>query len=344
MSRAPMVLDRTGGMSPTKPSIYTVAQRAGVSIATVSRVLRGTVAVRDETRQRVLAAADELGWQPSSLARSLAGEATGAVGLVVPDLLGHYAAQVVEGFEERALAEDGSVYVLATHGRPRAPEFVRDLAARTDGLVVMDRTVDDDQVRRLDEHGTRIVLFARPPVGHVPAVRTGNRPVAEELTRHVIEHGHERLAFLGDPVAAPDVAERWAGFQDAHAAAGLPAPSGPVVTGFGEGDGYTAATDLLAQDARPRALICANDLVAFGVYARARELGLGLPGDLAVTGWDDLSAGGLLTPALTSVQQPTRELGERAADLLYQRIAGRRPTSEVLPSTLAIRGSCGCPT
>jgi LacI family transcriptional regulator len=313
-----------------------------VSIATVSRVLSENPSVRAETRDRVLAAAEELGWRPSSLARSLAGEPSGVVGLVFPELIGHYAAQVVLGFEERAIAADGSVYVLATHGRARSGELVRDLAARTDGLVIMDRTVDDALVEELSERGTRIVLFARPPVGPVPSVRAENRRASEELASHLIGHGHRRLAFVGDPDAAPDLAERWAGFRAAHAAAGLAPPESPQRCGFTQDDGYRAASQVLDREPRPTAVVCATDELALGVYWLAGDRGLQLPADLAVTGWDDLAASRALNPPLTTVHQPIKRLGERAADLLYGLIDGQPVGSEVLPSALVIRGSCGC--
>jgi LacI family transcriptional regulator len=325
-----------------RPSIYTVAERAGVSIATVSRVLRGSTRVAPATRKVVLAAADELRWRPSRLARGLAGEPTGALGLVFPDLVSPYVAEVVLGFERHAIAADQCVLVLGTHGRPTAERLASDLAAHVDGLVVMDRTVSDDAVRRLEEQGTPVVLFARPPVDETPTVRSENHRPAIELTEHLLGHGHTRLAFLGDPDAAPDLHDRWQGFRAACRAAGRRVPAKPIRVGFSQDDGYGAALTLLDAPRPPTAVMCATDELAAGVYEAARDLGLTIGGDVALTGWDDRPLGRALTPALTSVRQPVRQLGERAASLLTARIQGVPTASEILPSVPVIRRSCGC--
>jgi LacI family transcriptional regulator len=326
----------------SRPSIYTVAERAGVSIATVSRVLAESERVAPATRDRVLDAADELGWRPNRLARSLAGEPMQAVGLVFPELVGRYVSEVVLGFEREAIAADLGVLVLGTHGRPTAERLATDLAEHVDGLVVMDRTITDDAVRRLEGRGTPVVLFARPQVDEIPAVRSENRRAAAELTSHLLEHGHELLAFIGDPDAAPDLRERWLGFRAAHRAVGRRAPDKPVRSGFAQDDGYAAALSVLDGRRPPTALACATDELAAGVYGAARDRGLVVGRDVALTGWDDHPLGRALTPALTTMHQPIRELGALAASLLCMRIAGDAPRSETLPSEPVIRRSCGC--
>lgn len=331
-------------MSRPGASIYDVAERAGVSIATVSRVLGDSVKVAPLTRERVLAAAEELRWRPSTLARGLAARQHGAVGIVFPDLSGHYYAQVVLGYEERAVAGDRSVLILATHGKASSGEVVLDLADRVDGLVVMDRTVPDTCVRELETAGMPVVLLARSRVGGTPTVRTENARAARLLVGHLLAHGHRRLAFLGDPEAAPDVHQRWRGFVRAHRDAALPAAAKPVQSGFLTDDGYAAAALLLDAADRPTALVCANDEIALGAIRAARELGLHVPGDLAITGWDDNPAAGAVTPPLTTVRQPMRELGRAAGDLLTARMAGNPSVaSKTLPTELVIRRSCGCP-
>jgi len=329
-------------VSRPNASIYDVARRAGVSIATVSRVLRDSAVVAPQTRDRVLAAAQELRWRPNALARGLAGAHHSAVGIVFPDLLGSYYAQVVLGYEERAVADERSVLILATHGRVDTDDLVLDLADRVDGLVVMDRTVSDDVIADLERARTPLVLLARPGVGSTPAVRTENAAAAAELAGHLLGHGHRRIAFLGDPDAAPDVDERWQGFRRAHAAAGLRAPDKPVRCGFLASDGRAAAATLLGAGPMPSAVFCANDDIALGVYAAAREHGLSLPGELAITGWDDNPSASAVTPTLTTVAQPLRDLGRRAGELLVARIAGHPAASVTLPTRPVFRHSCGC--
>lgn len=323
-------------------SIYNVAERAGVSIATVSRVVHSSGRVAQATRERVLAAAAELNWRPNRLARGLAGNGHGALAIVFPDLLGPYFSQIVLGYEEHAVADDRSVLILAAHGKPNVEATVADLATRVDGMVIMDRTVTDELVLAVEANGTPVVLLARPPVQGVPAVRAENEAAATILTAHLIEHGHRDLAFLGDPDAAPDVAERWRGFRRAHRAAGLVPPDKPVRTGFVQDDGYAAVLQLLDGPALPTAMMCANDEAALGAYAACRDRGVSIPTDLAVTGWDDIPAAQVVTPALTTVRQPMRELGGRAGALLTARLSGQTVSSEVLATHVIFRGSCGC--
>lgn len=334
-------------MTASRPSasIYDVAQRAGVSIATVSRVLAGSAKVAPATRDRVLAAAEQMRWRPNQLARGLAGKGLNAVGIVFPDLLGLYYSQVVLGYEERAVADDRSVLILATHGRANSDDMVRDLAGRVDGLVVMDRTVSDEVVRVLEAEATPVVLLARPSVGRTPTVRAENTAAAAQLLGHLFAHGYRRLAFLGDPDAAPDAEQRWEAFCGAHREAGLRPPDKPVRCGFLIDDGHAAAMSLLDDGERPEALVCVNDDVALGALRAAHDQGLRVPADLAVTGWDDGPAARAATPTLTTVRQPVRELGRAAADLLAARIAGSgRVASLSLPTHPVIRRSCGCPT
>lgn len=330
-------------MSPPSPSIYTVAERAGVSIATVSRVLRGSAPVAASTRDRVLAAIDEVGWRPNHLARGLAGKGHSAVGIVFPDLHGSYFAQVILGYEDEAVAEDRSVLILATHGRANSDAMVLDMSDRVDGLVIMDRTVSDDVIVGLERAGTPVVLLARPPVGTTPSVRAENVATAAAITSHLLAHGHERVELAGDPDAAPDVEERWRGLLRAHAEAGVAAPDKPLRCGFLQDDGYALGLAVLDARRPPTALQCVNDEVALGVYGAARDLGLSIPGDLAVAGWDGIPAARAVTPALTTVRQPMRELGCRAGQLLSQRIhLGTTPASQTLPSEVVLRRSCGC--
>jgi LacI family transcriptional regulator len=329
-----------------KPTIYEVARQAGVSIATVSRAQNDATVVAPETRRRVQAAIDDLGYRPSPPARSLAASRHNAAGIVFPDLAGPYYAAVIEGYESSAAGAGQSVLILGTHGRERAEEMVRDLAARVDGLVILGRTVSDETVRELAASGLPIVLLARPSVEGTDVVRAENESSAKTLTNHLLDHGYERQVFLGDPDASPDAAERWAGFAAATSRRlGRPAPAERC--DFREAAGRVAALSLLDLPSakRPRAIVAANDEIAVGVLRAAGEVGLRVPEDVAVTGWDDIPVAGLVAPPLTTVAQPLRRLGATTAALLAERIDGGRAESRqvLLPTHLVIRRSCGCP-
>ncbi len=299
-------------MPAGRPSIYTVADHVGVSIATVSRVLNATMPVAATTRARVLAAAEELQWR---VARKLAGDRARAAGLVFVGLVGSYVANVLSvllGFEERATTADVGVLVLGTHGRATAERVASDLVAHVDGLVGMDRSITDAAVGQFAGDGTPIVLLARAPVDGIPAACSENHDVTVELTTQLLDqHGHRRLASIGDPDAPPDRKQRWEGFQLAQHLAALGAPTQAVRTGFRPDDGCVAVAGLLAGPEPPTALVCATGELGSGAATRVRDLGLRLGDDLGVTGWDDSAIGQAPSAPLTTVYQPVSESGGR---------------------------------
>ena len=324
-----------------RPTIRDVAQQAGVSIATVSRALRDSGSVRQDTRARVLEAAEQLQFTPSRLGRQLAERRHAANGIVFPDLSGPYYAEVVLGYEAVASERERSVLILSTHGRAAAPAMVEDLATRCDGMVIMGRTVPDEVVERLVARGMPVVLLARPPIGEVDSVNADNRGTAVLLGRHVLERGARRITFVGDPDTSPDVAERWTGVREA--ASGVRGVDLGVLpsNGLGEDAGAAVAREALrhGEDELPDAFVCANDELALGLMAELAASGTGVPDRVLVTGWDDVMAARYA--GLTTVRQPMRALGGTAARLLDELVTGTRtaPRHELLPTELVIRTS-----
>ncbi len=322
-----------------RPTIRDVAERAGVSIATVSRVMRESERVRPETRDRVSQAVAELQYTPSQLGRQLAERRHAANGIVFPDLSGPYFAEVVLGYEDVAADLGRSVLILSTHGRDAAPSMVEDMAGRCDGLVILGRTVPDQVVERLAARHTPLVLLARSPIEGVDSVKAENTDSAVRLAEHVIANGARRITFVGDPEDSADVAERWVGVQRAVRAAGDVDLRLARSRGLGEEDGAAVASELAAGGALPDAFVCANDELALGLWVGLRDAGIDVPGQVMVTGWDDVMAARYA--GLTTVRQPMRELGATAARLLDELITGSRtePRHEVLPTELVIRSS-----
>jgi LacI family transcriptional regulator len=290
---------------------------------------------------RVLDAMAALRFTPSRLGRSLAERQHAANGIVFPDLSGPYFAEVVLGYEEVASEVGRSVLILSTHGRQAAREMVLDLAARVDGMVVLGRTVDDEVIAELVAKNLPVVLIARDGVEGADSVNAENERSAAALGDHLIAHGYRRLAFLGDAGSSSDTLQRWAGLDAALRSHGLQPPP-PVRCSYDEAGGRAAATTLLRDNA-PEVLVCANDEIALGAITAAEDLGLNIPDDLAVTGWDDVMAARHARPGLTTVQQPMRQLGAWAARRLHERLGGdtSSPRHEVLPTQLVIRASCG---
>lgn len=325
-------------MQPT--TIRDVARTAGVSIATVSRVLHDYEHVRPETRDRVHAAIAELKFTPNRLGRSLAERRHAANGIVFPDLSGPYYAEVVLGYEAVAAELGRSVLILSTHGRDAAPSMVEDMAGRCDGLVVMGRTVPDDVVLKLADRGVPLVLLARPQVGDIDSVKAENTGSASNLAGLVLEAGARDLVFVGDPDASPDVTERWRGVEQATQAVGGARIRLERTSGFSEEAGADVALRAVKAGTLPDAFLCANDELALGVKAELASSGVDVPGQVMVTGWDDVMAARYA--GLTTVRQPMRELGGTAAHLLDEQIQRRRDTPRhvVLPTELVIRSSC----
>lgn len=316
------------------PTIRDVAREAGVSIATVSRVMRDSEGVRPATRARVLVAAQDLEYTPSQLGRQLAERRHAANGIVFPDLSGPYYAEVVLGYEAVAAELGRSVLILSTHGRADAANAVRSMAGRCDGLVILGRTVDDSVVESLANRRARIVLIARPKIGGIDSVNAENHDSAVALTEHLLAEGARRLRYVGDPDISPDVAARWAGVRQAADDVELVA-----VTELGEDAGARIAGAALARNDLPDAFVCANDELALGILERLRAAGVDVPGAVKVTGWDDVMAARYA--GLTTVRQPMRELGATAARLLDELIHDTRtePRHEVLRTELVIRQS-----
>ncbi|MGH3386146.1 MAG: LacI family DNA-binding transcriptional regulator [Nocardioidaceae bacterium] len=321
------------------PTIRDVAKQAGVSIATVSRVLRKHDNVSPDTRDRVMTAVTDLKFTPSQLGRSLAERRHAANGIVFPDLSGPFYAEVLLGYEEVAAELGRSVLILSTHGRDAAPAMVHDLAGRVDGLVLFGRTVTDEVVGEIAARGVPVVLLARPRVGDVESVNAENTASARALAQHLLDDGRRSFCFVGDPATAPDIAERWQGVESVVADAPGASLEQMRPEGFGEDAGASTAHRLVAAGI-PDALVCANDELALGVLTELRKQAVDVPGQVAVTGWDDVMAARYA--GLTTVRQPMRELGMQSARYLDELIRGeqREPRHDVLPTQLVVRSSC----
>jgi LacI family transcriptional regulator len=344
---------------PDRSTIYEVAQRSGVSTATVSRVMADGKGFSAATRDRVLATAAELGWVPSGPARGLASKRAGVVGLLFPDIgqSGEaeeesplYVDQVIRGAERAATSVGDAVMIAATR-TASGRDLAFSIAGKTDGLVVLARSLSEGDVAALSRSVPIVVLAghyaAGGYVGDGPDfVGADNRSGSREITSHLIQvHGYTDLAFLAGPPDSPDSGERFAGFCEALRQAGLPAPGEPTATGgFTEAGGQQAVTALLAEGPAPRAIVCGNDEMAIGALIALRAGRLRVPADVAVSGFDDIAAAHHVRPALTTVRQPMRELGERSVRMLLARIADPAAPrqSAVLATETVIRGSCGC--
>ena len=280
-----------------KPSVYEVARLAGVSTATVSRVLAGYERVLPRTRDKVLTAVTELGYVPSGAARDLAARRTGVLGLCFPDLdtedgdAAYWYDEVIRGMERAARRSGYAVLIAASHHRDDSG-LVLSIAGRCDGLVVLARTAP---LAMIEHVATRIpvVLLATEEGGGRPDraidyLAVANETGAYQVTAHLADgHGYTSICFIAGPPDSPDSARRLDGFRRATARL----PEAPVYHGdFTTAGGRRVAERIIAAGRVPRALVCANDQTAIGVMAALQQAGLSVPGDVAVTGFDGIHA------------------------------------------------------
>lgn len=351
-----------------RPTVYDVAERAGVSITTVSFAFRQPGRVRAATRQAVLDAARELGYVPSASARGLAAGSTGALGLysfdlmlagadgaapAVPDtpagvgegdprVFPLYVDEVERGFALEC-RETGRALLLAS-GAPSGTA-VADIAGRVDGLAIFPGTHSLDAVHGIAQ-SIPLVAFNTPGTdASFSHVSVDNRAAMAGIVEHLVgAHGVTDLAFVGEG-SMYDFAERLAGFRDAVSGLlpGRPATR-PEHEGLATTDWVAALTELVAADRLPGALVCQSDQAALVTLDLLAEHGVDVPGRVLVTGFDGILAGRLSTPTLTTVRQPFEDMGRVAVRLLADRLAD--PAVEAvfrtLPTRLIPRGSCGC--
>lgn len=307
-------------------TIRDVAKRAGVGVATVSRVLNNSGYARPETRERVHRAAAELGFVPSQLARGLVSRSSETIGLVIPDITNPFFPAVTRGVEDGASEAGYTVFLCNTDNDPalEAIDVQKLRERRVDGIIFVGTTDRHDLVERL--LGEIPVVVADRHVEHasIDSVLVDNLAGARAACSHLLDLGHTRIAHLAGNQRTRTAQERCEGYQSALLAAGLPYDERMVAWGdFTYDSGLAMAQVLLGRSPRPTAIFAANDLIAFGAMRAAEDGGLSLPDDLSVVGFDDIPMASVLRPGLTTIRQPAYEMGRLAITMLLERIEGR---------------------
>lgn len=310
---------------PTKPAgITAVAQEAGVSISTVSQVLGGNRPVSDRTREKVNEAIQKLGYRPDPAARSLRNQRTESVALIVPDITNPFYPLAAVGMQDVLLPAGYLLSVTEAGGRSANVSQVIDhvLSRRFDGIALGTYGLAPADLKKIEQSGTRVVAFGRDiDVQGSDCVESDDAGGFVTVTEHLLSTGRRSLAFIaGEEKALPNRL-RVRGFRSTLADAGLPAQE-PVYTSFTREGGREGVDRLMDRGDSFDAIVCANDLIAIGAIERLRELDLSVPRDVAVTGYDDIEAASLVSPSLTTVENPAREIGRTAARLLLSRFNG----------------------
>lgn len=328
-------------------SIKEVALKAGVSIATVSRVLNKTGPVAEETRRRILETIETLRYVPHGAARSLITNQTETIGVLLPDLYGEFFSEVIRGIDLAARRSGYHVLVSGFHSdRAEIEAVLRAMRGRVDGLIVLSPDVDAQTLRRNLPETLPVVLLNTPVDGaSFDAIEVDNYGGAFAMVRHLGALGHRRIALVQGPAENVDARERLRGYRDALRALGAERSEGLEIAGdFSEESGYRAGERLLALAPRPTAVFAANDSMAIGCLLALRAAGVRVPEDVAVAGFDDVPIARYVTPPLTSVHVPIAELGTRAMERLLHAVESKNEherRQETVATTLVVRGSCG---
>ncbi|GII98315.1 LacI family transcriptional regulator [Sediminihabitans luteus] len=305
-----------------RASISDVARLAEVSVGTVSNVLNRPDRVSPATRDRVLGAIEDLAFVPNGSARQLRAGTITTAGAIVLDVANPFFTDVARGIEDRLTQDDFTVMLASSDEDPaREARYLRLFEEHgVQGVMVVPSTSDIEHLLTVRRRGIAVVLLDRPsPVESLSSVAVDDVAGGEMAVQHLLELGHERIAFLNGPHSIRQCADRWTGAVRAVTAAGLdPADALVEVTipSLNADGGEQGTRELLAMDRVPTATFCINDLTALGALRTLRAEGVSVPHGMAVVGYDDVSFAAELSTPLTSVRQPTHQLGFRAADLL----------------------------
>ncbi|MCX4908570.1 LacI family DNA-binding transcriptional regulator [Streptomyces sp. NBC_00878] len=329
-------------------SIKDVAAEAGVSVATVSRVLNDHPSVSPAARAHVLAAVETLGYRPNAVARSLRTDQTRTLGLVISDVLNPYFTELARSVEEEARALGYSVIIGNADERPELQDHhVRTLLdRRIDGLLVS--PTDGGSPLMLDAaRATPMVFVDRWIPGMdvdvpVPVIRADGLAAVHDLVAHLHRLGHRRLAIIAGPAATTTGSERVHAFRDALQEYGLPLPDAYIGQGdFQAASGRRVTEEFLSLPEPPEVVFAADNLMALGALDAIRARGMRVPDDIALAAFDDIPWFVHTDPPITAIAQPTADLGRAAVRALVDRIEGRPPQSVTLPARLVVRRSCG---
>lgn len=331
-------------------TIKQVAQRAGVSVATVSYVLNGTGVVTNDTRQRVLDAVAELNYQPRHAARNMRGRSY-TLGLTMPAMPGRLAepalAEVLAGLADTAALRGYYLLLAASDAEQDETALCLSLArtGRVDGLILLDMLVNDGRALALAQAGIPHVCAGPPPADtDSPAVLIDSHAAADQAVKHLLGLGHRRIGLIQLPSEMAASEPSFSGYQQALLSAGLALdPALVMEAGRGEEDGYQAMNELLGAPEPPTAVLAGSDELAFGAMHALHDAGLSVGRHVSLVGFDDLPLAAHVNPPLTTLRQPRRALGAHLATLLDDIITGRHsgPRMVTLGARLIVRRSSG---
>jgi LacI family transcriptional regulator len=329
-------------------TIREVAEKADVSVSTVSHVINETRFVSPDTKSRVLAAMEDLEYEPNRLASSLRrkDKRTHTLGLLIPDSSNPFFAEVLKGVEDASFEAGYSVILCNSDDDPQKEVGYLEvlLSKQIDGVILVSAGDSSESLKLVDRWDGKAVVVDRDiDAPELDSVSVDNEEGGYVATKHLLDHGHKHIGCIGGPSALKPSAGRVKGYKKALDEFGLKLNEANVVSGdFRPQSGYTAAHTILDQDAQVSAIFSTNDMMAVGAIRAINELGKTVPDDISIIGFDDIALASFTTPPLTTIAQPSYEMGMRAAELLVRRF--QHPDSEVIREVfkpaLVERSSC----
>ncbi|MDX3926233.1 MAG: LacI family DNA-binding transcriptional regulator [Shinella sp.] len=337
--------------SAKRPTLIDIARECGLSRATVARALSGKGYVDLDRRRLIQETADRLGYRTSTIARALRTQRTSSVGVLIADITNPIFPQIVKGIDEIVSGDGHTIFLSNTDEDPQKQvAIVRSLLDRqVDGLVMVSQTLADETLKLL-ERGPPCVFVNRRPYEDVDYVGPDNEQGIELLLAHLRGLGHRRIAYVSGPSHSSTSRERLAHFRASLAACGLEADERLIFSGnYYKESGAKAAEAFMAVTPRPTAILAANDFVALGIVGYLHSVGLKVPDDISVTGFDDIfdfslmATNALKVEGLTTVNQPKRHLGRAAGKLLLERLSDPEAPARkvILPTELRVRDTTG---
>lgn len=332
-------------------TIRDVANQAGVSVTTVSRVLNGKDDISQETTNKVRAVVQELGYTSSLAARGMRSYRTNLIGLILHDVASHYSQEIMRGVNQVIARIDRDLIIYTSGGldRENVAQHERHYVALLNGSVTDGAIMVTPTATQFTTHAPLVIIDPNNETPDYPAIIATNQEGALAAMNYLTNLGHRRIGHIAGEMKLISASQRLQGYKDGLAAAGIPLNEDLIEMGdYTTETAVICARKLLSLPDRPTAIFAANDVSAIGVYQAARELGLQIPGDLSVIGFDNLRDAAYLNPPLTTIDQSLERMGTIATEMLVELVKGKplsiHPTEEgnlyKIPTELVIRDSC----
>lgn len=328
-----------------KITIYDVAEKAGVSIATVSKVINDTGRISEKTRKKVQKIMEDLEYQPSAVASALSGKSTFTIGLTLPDLANPYFAEIARAIEDHGREYGFNVFMCSTDNDARKEEEYYQLfmKKRVDGIIMVSRDKHDTMINKIINEKVPLVMIAREVLSApVTSVMVDDYYGGFLAGSHLLQQGHTAIAVIAENLNEMGSKERLRGCTDAMKEAGLEFNAElSIEGGYTLEGGKRAMQQLLERESRPTAVFACNDILAVGAMQAVYEGGLKVPTDISIVGYDNTIMAAIVHPPLTTIAQPMQEIGERSVALLVQQIQSKENVRQrvVLMPDLVVRSS-----